>query len=200
MLVWFLRMEWTTPAAGAKVIASFGFLATAISVAALQHSFGRMIFIGLVLSMLGDIALIDPSRERFLLGLGSFLLAHLAYITAFVSYGVRVRWAAFAAIPVLFAVYFVVLWLQPGLPADVAAPVYAYIAVISLMVVCAFGARGAGAPGLIVAGALLFFVSDLSVAAQRILEVDFPTIVWGLPLYYAAQLCIAVGASHSSSH
>jgi hypothetical protein len=67
------------------------------------------------------------------------------------------------------------------------------------MVITALGARGAGASRLIVAGALMFFVSDLSVAMQRIIETDFPTFVWGLPLYYAAQLCFAAGASHSSS-
>ena len=85
-------------------------------------------------------------------------------------------------------------------PVDIAFNQAIIVAVIGLMVVCAFGARGAGASRLIAAGAMLFFVSDLSVAAQRIVEVDFPTFVWGLPLYYAAQLCFAVGASHSSSH
>ena len=78
-------------------------------------------------------------------------------------------------------------------------PVRLYTAVISLMVITAIGARGAGASRLIVAGALMFFVSDLSVAMQRIMVTDFPTIIWGLPLYYAGQLCFAVGASHSSS-
>ena len=70
-------------------------------------------------------------------------------------------------------------------------PVRLYTAVISLMVITAFGARGAGAPRMIVVGALMFFLSDLSVAMQRIVESDFPTYIWGLPLYYAAQLLIA---------
>ncbi len=45
----------------------------------------------------------------------------------------------------------------------------------------------------------MFFVSDLSVAAQRIVAVDFPTIIWGLPLYYGGQLCLALSGSQSSS-
>ena len=63
------------------------------------------------------------------------------------------------------------------------------------MVITAVGARGAGASRLIVAGALMFFVSDLSVAMQRIVETDFPTIIWGLPLYYAGQICLALGTA-----
>ena len=70
-----------------------------------------------------------------------------------------------------------------------------YTAAITLMVITAFGARGAGAPSLLVVGALAFFVSDLSVAMQRLVETDFPTFAWGLPLYYAGQTCIALGAA-----
>lgn len=198
-LVYFLRVEWLALAAGAKLIASTGFLATAISVGALQHRFGRVLFAGLVLSFCGDLFLIDTSRRAFLFGLGSFLLAHLAYITAFTIYGLNRKWAAFAALPVLIVAAFVTLWMLPSLPRELIFPVHAYTAVISLMVIAAFGSKGAGAPTFIVAGALMFFVSDLSVAAQRILLVDFPTFIWGLPLYYAGQLCLALSASQSSS-
>ena len=84
---------------------------------------------------------------------------------------------------------------MPHVSPALVAPVYAYVAVIGLMVIAAFGARGAGASTLLAAGAVMFFVSDLSVAMQRIVETDFPTYVWGLPLYYAAQLCLGVGAA-----
>ncbi len=186
-------------AASAKFFASAGFLATAISAGALRHRFGRIVFAGLLLSMSGDMFLIGPSRQHFVFGLFSFLLAHVAYITAFVTAGQDPKWAGFAAIPVVAVAVIVLVWLQPHVPENLAMPVDAYVIVISLMVITAFGARGAGASGLIVAGALMFFVSDLSVAMQRIIETDFPTFVWGLPLYYAAQLCFALAASHSSS-
>jgi uncharacterized membrane protein YhhN len=93
----------------------------------------------------------------------------------------------------------VLTWLNPHVPADLAMPVRLYTAVISLMVITAIGARGAGASRLIVAGALMFFISDLSVAMMRIVQTELPTFVWGLPLYYAGQLCFALGASHSLS-
>lgn len=198
-LVYFLRLGSSPLAAGAKVIASIGFLATAISVGALRHRYGRILFIGLVLSFAGDMMLIGVSRDRFLLGLGSFLLAHLAYITAFTTLGISRRWALFSAIPVLLAAAATTLWLTPYLDANLIMPVHAYVGVISLMVIAAFACKGAGASTLVVAGALMFFVSDLSVAAQRIVAVDFPTIIWGLPLYYAGQICLALSTSQSSS-
>ena len=198
-LVYFLRVEWLLLATGAKLIASSGFLATAISVGALQHRFGQVLFAGLVLSFCGDMLLIGTSQRAFLFGLGSFLLAHLAYIGAFTIHGLNRKWAAIAAVPVLAAAALVTLWLSPGLPTELVLPVHAYTAVISLMVIAAFGSKGAGASTLIVAGALMFFASDLSVAAQRILQSDIPTIIWGLPLYYAGQLCLALSASQSSS-
>ncbi|NQV87058.1 MAG: hypothetical protein HQ492_08280, partial [Woeseiaceae bacterium] len=46
--------------------------------------------------------------------------------------------------------------------------VYLYTAVISSMVITAFGTRGTGAPTLLLAGALMFFLSDLSVALARL--------------------------------
>lgn len=198
-LVYFLRIDSMSLAAGAKVIASTGFLATAISVGALQHRYGRILFIGLMLSFAGDMMLIGVSQGRFLLGLCSFLLAHLAYITAFATVGINRKWALVSAVPVLLAAAAATLWLTPYLAPYLIMPVHAYIGVISLMVIAAFAARGSGASTLVVAGALLFFVSDLSVAAQRFVMVDFPTIIWGLPLYYAGQLCFALSSSQSSS-
>jgi len=198
-LVYFLRMGWLQAAAAAKFLASSGFLATAVSVGALRHGFGRIIFAGLLLSMSGDMFLIGQTQRHFLFGLASFLLAHVAYITAFYVHGIRAKWAAVAAVPILFVTYFVMLWLEPHLSDELTMPVHAYIGVICIMTVMAFGARGAGASSLVVAGAVLFFASDLSVAAQRIALVDFPTIIWGLPLYYAGQLCLALGAARPDS-
>jgi hypothetical protein len=78
--------------------------------------------------------------------------------------------------------------------------VRAYIAVISLMVIFACGTRGAGGSWLIPAGATLFFLSDLSVAALRLTGTDYPTYALGLPAYYAAQVCLALSVSQSRSH
>jgi len=198
-LIWFLRMDWIELAAAAKFLASCGFLATAASAGALRNGFGRIIFAGLLLSMAGDMFLVGETRQHFLLGLISFLLAHIAYVTAFVINGQDRRWVMLSTGPIVIIAVLVLFWLGPHVPGELAMPVRLYTAVISLMVITAFGSRGAGAPRIIVAGALMFYLSDLSVAMQRIVESDFPTYIWGLPLYYAAQLCFAFGASHSTS-
>ena len=182
------------PAAFAKLIASGGFLAVAWSVGALRHPFGRVLFAGLCLSLCGDLFLIGEARGYFLAGLVSFLLAHIAYATAFVSRGQDRRWTLSAAQPAAVVALAVLAWLTPHTAPALLTPVRVYTAAITLMVITAFGARGAGAPWLLVAGALLFFVSDLSVAMQRLVEIDFPTFAWGQPLYYAGQTCIALGA------
>lgn len=198
-LVYFLRAGWLQAAALSKVVASSGFILTAVSAGALQSLFGRIVFSGLILSMVGDMALTGPTQTHFLAGLVAFFLAHVAYVTAFVHFGQARRWALVSAAPVVVVTVFVLLWLMPHAEAGLAMPVRLYTAVISLMVITAFGARGAGASSLIVAGAVMFFLSDLSVASLRIAGTDFPTYLWGLPLYYAGQVCIALGASKSSS-
>ena len=199
VLVYSQRMGWLQTAAAAKLIASIGYLATAISAGCLRQRVGQIVFVGLALSFFGDMFLIGQSQRNFLLGLTSFLLAHIAYITAFVTAGLNRKWALRAAVPVIAIAVLVLAWISPNVAPYLATPVYIYTAVISLMVIAAFGARGAGASKLIVAGALMFFVSDLSVAAQRIVQSDFPTIIWGLPLYYAGQLCFALGAAQWST-
>ena len=198
-LVYFLRMDWPSAAFGAKLIASSGFIATALSVGALKHRYGQILFAGLVLSLCGDLFLTGASQRAFMLGLGSFLLAHIAYVVAFSVLGLNHRWLLFAAVPVIAIAVLVAAWLAPHTSPELLVPVRVYTIVISVMVISAVGAKGAGGSTLAVIGAVLFYVSDLSVAAQRLVEMDFPTYVAGLPLYYAGQLCLALSASQSSS-
>jgi uncharacterized membrane protein YhhN len=198
-LVYFLRMEWLSAAFGAKLIASSSFIATAISVGALKHRFGQILFAGLVLSLCGDLFLTGESQRAFTLGLASFLLAHIAYVIAFSVLGLNHKWMLFAAVPVIAAAVLVAAWLAPHTPPELLTPVRIYTIVISVMVISAVGAKGAGGPTLAVIGAILFYVSDLSVAAQRLIEMDFPTYVAGLPLYFSGQICLALSTSQHSS-
>jgi len=134
-LVYLQRMGWMQAAAAAKLVASSGYLATAISVGVLRHPFGRIVFAGLVLSLWGDLFLIGPSQRFFLLGLASFLLAHIAYTTAFVTFGQNRRWVLAAAVPAIVAAVLVGAWLTPYVAPALAVPVRVYTAVITLMVI-----------------------------------------------------------------
>jgi uncharacterized membrane protein YhhN len=187
-------------AAMAKIIASFGFLSVAYLGGALQSRYGKVLLLGLALSLLGDAFLIGNSKQAFLAGLSAFLLAHIAYTVAFAVVGVSTRWMGVAALPVIFIALAVSAWLLPHTPPELSLPVQLYTTVISAMVITAIATRGKGGSVLIVIGALLIFLSDLSVASLRLIQTDFPHYVWGLPLYYAGQLCLALSVSQSRSH
>ncbi len=199
-LVATLLMNIQSIAAITKVVASSGFIAVAILGGALQSTYGKVLLAGLALSFAGDAFLIGETQQAFLAGLAAFLLAHLAYVVAFAVNGINLRWLAAAAVPVVGIAIAIALWLAPHTPPELSLPVRLYTIVISSMVIAAIGTRGKGGSVLILVGALLFFLSDLSVAALRLVQTDFPTYIWGLPLYYAGQLCLALSVSQSRSH
>ena len=199
-LVGLQLLQREAPAAVAKLIASSAFIALALQRGALLSRFGQIVLAGLALSWWGDMFLIGKSQAFFLAGLTAFLLAHVAYISAFVVHGYRRSVTLLVAIPVAAVAIAVWLWLAPQTPSALAMPVRAYIAVISLMVIFAYGARSVGASWLLPVGATLFFLSDLSVAALRLADTGYPTYALGLPAYYAAQVCFALSVSQSRSH
>jgi len=196
LLVVCQALGFSTGAVISKLVASSAFLLVAWRSGAMQNRYGRMIFIGLVCSWFGDMFLLGTSRQFFLAGLVSFLLAHAAYIAAFSVHGMSDRWTLTALLPVALISLFVTAWLAPFLPADMVMPVRAYTFVISLMVITAFGAKGAGATLLIPLGATLFYFSDLSVASMQFTRPAFPTYVWGLPFYYTGQLMLAISIAY----
>ena len=182
-------------AAPAKLIASWGFIAVAVLSDAWRSRYGRIVLAGLVSSWFGDMFLLGEGDTLFLAGLASFLLAHVAYILAFSTYGLSDRWCFSALLPVAVVSMAVSIWLTPFVPDGMLAPVRIYTFAISLMVILAFGARGVGAPVLVPLGATLFYFSDLSVATLQFTSTVFPHYVWGLPFYYTGQLMLALSVS-----
>lgn len=176
----------------AKPVASLGFVGAAVAAGALATPYGVAVLGALLLSTLGDVLLIpEGAKGAFLGGLGAFLLAHVAFAVAFWVRGVDVLGIG-AALPVLgvFAAL-VGRWLVPHVKPSMKGPVVAYILAIAAMVTLAAGAVAAGAPALIGAAAVTFLVSDLFVARQRFVTPGLVNRVFGLPLYYGAQLAFA---------
>jgi len=149
---------------------------------------------GLAFSTLGDIFLSLDRDRMFLQGLGSFLLGHIAYVMAFVSFialpfDPYVYDLASAALVLLFggAAY---VWLFPGL-GKMALPVFAYVLVIASMAVAAIFADLSSS--WVVIGAILFMISDLMIAIEKF-KVPFPAAgqaIWAS--YYCAQWLIGLG-------
>ena len=177
-----------------KMLASTGFIVIALSVGAASSMFGRFVILALVLSWIGDLLLTYPARGAFLGGLVAFLLGHVAFAVAFAIHGVRLSFAVGAAVAVAIIAGVVWRWLSPHVE-DMKGPVAAYVTVISVMVIFAFGAFGAGATWLIPVGATLFFASDLFVARNQFVAPGVVNRVWGLPLYPLAQILLALAAA-----
>lgn len=183
-----------------KPLASAGFVWTAVEAGAADHLVGQIMLVGFALGWLGDVLLIPPDKRAFLAGLVAFLLGHVAFVAAFVVRGVDAALTGAVLLPLALVAAGVLRWLWPTL-GRMRGPVVAYVAVIAAMVATAVGtalggSAGVGRPpsGLLLAGALLFFVSDLAVARNRFVAPGFVNRAWGLPAYYGGQLLLALGS------
>lgn len=177
----------------AKPIASAAFLWTAINSGALDSVYGRWILAGLALCLAGDLLLIPLRRPAvFRAGVLAFLLGHVAYGAAFLTQPMA-PWGLLSGALVLAMLLFVIWrWLAPSLPPDMVGSVRAYLLVIGSMSTLACGVSAAGGPLAVAAGALAFTASDISVARDRFVQPAFVNRAWGLPLYYAAQVLLAL--------
>lgn len=143
----------------------------------------------LVLSLLGDVFLMLPG-DRFVPGLGSFLLAHVAYIVGLVVLGIS--GPGFLAGVVIVGIALPLL--APRIlraigdsdDTSLAVPVSAYMGVISLMVVAA----GASGSPLALAGAVSFYVSDALIAWTRFVTDLRHGRVLVMVTYHAAQFAL----------
>jgi uncharacterized membrane protein YhhN len=175
----------------AKMLASSGFIAVALLGGTSESSFGRCIPVGLALSWSGDLLLGIP--RAFLGGLAAFLLAHVAYSAGFLVRGTGGEMAV-AGLVVIVSAAAAWRWLRPHLDDGMRTPVAAYVVVISVMVILSVGAASASGDWRIALGAAAFFLSDLAVARDRFVSAGIVNRVWGLPLYYAGQVLLALAA------
>ena len=191
----FLLSEWKVNRSGVwvfKTSASLAFVAAALAAGALSTLYGQIILAGLVLCVGGDILLIPASKPIFKAGIFSFLLGHVAYVGAFFVCGIAPLWAAIAALPVALAAFLVGKWIVPKVGPELRGAVIAYIGVISMMVCCSIGTWPLNENAWIPIAATAFFISDISVAIDRFVSPTFTNRLWGLPLYYGAQICFVL--------
>jgi uncharacterized membrane protein YhhN len=125
--------------------------------------------VALVLSLLGDVFLMLP-RDAFIPGLVSFLLAHIAFIVGLwvdgIGFLALALGLALAAIAVLVVGSRIIRAVRASEHPEMAAPVGAYMTVISLMVASAAGTQEV----LAIGGASLFFCSDALIAWERFVK------------------------------
>ena len=162
--------------------ATLGFL---LLYAALGSHVSWLLIAALTLSLLGDVYLMLPD-ELFPVGLGAFLLAHLAYIGAF-NATLTARWiwfviVALASLPLALRIIRAVA--DPPLRIGIGI----YMGAISFMVASALGS------GLLTAivGALLFFVSDALIALNRFVAPFASARLAVIVTYHLGQLLLVI--------
>ena len=152
-----------------KPLTTIGLIATAVFITPVDDTVRTLFVVALVLSLVGDVALMLPARERlFPVGLGAFLLAHLAYIwglvlLAGVDGGLSRSWLVVGLVLALVGAATVgrrVLRAVRDHRSDLVVPVAGYLGVILTMMVLAWGTQRFFA----VLGATLFCVSDAVLA------------------------------------
>lgn len=142
--------------------------------------------VALCASLAGDVALL---HDRFLAGLGAFLVAHLAFATGFVLGGLVVPLVVLGAVvagTVAVAVGRTIVLSAGG--DGLAVPVTVYLVVIAGM---AAAATGSGDPAA-VAGASLFVVSDALIGWRRFVAARAWMPVAIMVTYHAAQALLVL--------
>ena len=156
----------------------------------------RAIITGIALSLCGDVFLMLPASVTtagFMLGLGSFLVAHLFFLRALT---VDVRLFSKPLIVLLFAlvgaVNLAILW--PGLAAGLKVPVVAYIVCLIAMAsqaVTRYLHLRTRASRLAAIGSVFFMLSDTILAYDKFHAPIYASALLILATYYTALLLIA---------
>ena len=194
-LLWAESMGNNWLSLGFKTPLSVLFVITALTQPRVLPGYFKLVLIGLIFGLVGDVCLGLPGLTAFRVGLVAFLAGHILYIWAFTTLSRRMDWINPVNILIIAISGSVYLWLLPHL-GQMLVPVTFYIVVISLMVAGGWAAfrnlrvRRLGA-WFILTGAVLFYASDIFVAHQRFVMNHFCNRLIGLPLYYTAQFLLA---------
>ena len=161
-----------------------------------RNANARWITVGLLLSAVGDFCL-EWASSWFLAGLVAFLLAHLAYLTAYVHLVRRARLILLVPVAAFGIGSFRVL--EPSL-GDMTIPVALYTTVICCMLWRAWALIGERPDEprkawLAALGATSFALSDTLVAWNRFVEPSTTLALVLMLLYWGGQWAIAASAS-----
>lgn len=143
----------------------------------------------LVFSLAGDVFLMLKERDFFVLGLASFLIAHVAYVLGFLVGGVGILrllgGVVVAGVAVVLVGSRIVRAAQESDP-QLVVPVMAYMGVISAMLAVAIGSGDTVA----VMGAVLFYVSDALIGWTKFVR-DFTWAPLAIMVtYHLAQIAL----------
>lgn len=156
----------------------------------LNHFYSLLIVLGLLFSLAGDIFLMLP-KDRFILGLVSFLVAQILYAVAFIKFASD--YSALLALPLIIYGGWMFYLLKPGLE-KMMTPVAIYMLFILLMAWASLNLwwdTGQTFAVFAAIGATLFVISDSLLAWNRFRtsRASYRAIILGT--YFVAQFLIA---------
>lgn len=166
-----------------------------------DRKYRARVSVALVFCAAGDIFLMLPLDQGFILGLASFLVGHLWFIAAATrGVGVAAVASPFAVYGIVSAAILAALW--PAVPGSLAVPVVAYVVVLTFM-----AAQGAvrqrvlktNSAFSLAAGGACFLVSDSLLAWDRFAGPLPLGRLWVLASYYLAIWLIARSVSGSAA-
>ncbi len=194
-LLWFEKTGSRRGALSVKTPLSALFILSAVLQPHPFPSYYHLMLAGLVFCLGGDVFLALPGAGMFRLGLVSFLVGHVFYCAAFFTIAALNPWTWGGWVVCAALSWAVYRWLGPHLGA-MAGPVMAYVVVITVMATGAWTVFGdmriaAAGRGMILAGAISFYISDIFVARDRFVKNEFANRLAGLPLYYLGQFLLA---------
>ena len=174
----------------------------------LIYKYEKWVLAGLIFSIGGDTLLMfvehGPQQEHFfLLGLGSFLLAQLCYLSAFLSYPEAKKSGSIIRRPALtfpFLLYLTgllyLLW--PGIGQALRIPVSVYALAIVSMAIAAFNLKtllSSTVWRMLIAGVVLFVLSDSLIAINKFLQPLTLARISIMATYLLGQYWIALATS-----
>ena len=170
-----------------------------------RSKFSLFILLGLMASIAGDSFLMFTQHAPifFLLGLGSFLIAHLFYITAFIKKGNRPQIKLPVLVPILIYLSAFIYYLLPDLPGDFKIPVIIYGCVISTMLLLSISRNAMTRSKTLALGAALFVLSDSIIAIGKFKELGVSDNLLGLAImitYIFGQYLIAKNSSELNEY
>jgi uncharacterized membrane protein YhhN len=189
-----VQRQWARVEQVAKPLVMVALAWLAFTMGAADHDVGRFLLVALGFSLVGDIFLLGKGAVDFSGGLASFLVAHIAFVLAFLTLGVQPWWALLGlliAVPLgLTAGRRIVQAAAHEGGAALGGAVTAYLVVVVAMVVAASGT----ARPLVILGALAFLLSDTVLALDRFVGPRSNARMLVIVTYHLGQVMMVVGA------
>lgn len=177
----------------AKSVASVAFVGIAVFGGALTQTWSTIALVALVIATIGDVALAFPGHRALLLGMALFIVGYLTLSLAFFLAGFGD--ANYFVAGLIGASALALLswtWLQPHLNERWRPPTAIYHVAIALMLATGIAAALAASRLLLLAGVIMLALSDIAVARERFVSPGLRNKVWGLPVYYAGMVLVAL--------